>query len=379
MLKNNRLYKKALCCSLILCLVISTFAGCSSSKYDKTMFSYGGNDIPMKSVWVFTLDNINMYSQYYGNTFWDEEMSTDDDGNKIDLKESIIRESVDNVREVYTVLNKASDYDVKLTESDETDISDSVSEFKLMFGDLLKNTDITDDDLKIVFTDYTKYNKICDQVLEKYKNDIDEDDYKRKAYYDYALCQSTFDANGEEVKLSKKELKAQEDQMSKVYSALESGKKISDLSSKYPTDDSATITIGNDNKNNFDKEIIKQIKSLNKVGDYTEVFETDGYWHILVLTDLNDTEASEDAIDSAVTNRYYEEFITDLEKEYGEFNFSEDVDKTCIDTLLDLFSSKMFSAESSDSEKNSSSEVATSSEINDTDAEEQETEDKTNE
>lgn len=335
-------------------LASTSLTGCAlgtNGLYNKTMFTYVGMDVPMKSVWIEALNDIESSSQYYGNTLWDEKYAEDEDGNDITFKEAILQNTVSNVSEVYAFLSVKDKYDCELTDDEKQEVEDVVSDYKSQFKDQLEGTPITDEDLTEAFTNNYMATKIYEQMSEEYKKELDTTQYTRNTYYDFCIGKTGYDVSGSEINLTDEEIAKNKTAIENLRKQLVAGKSIDDVVESNTNDDimynSQQISIGKDNQSSYEDEVVKAASKLKKDGDFTKVIETDSYFHVIVAETLNDEDATDSAISLAVNDKIIEEFIGDLEDKRGELNYSKDVDKSCIEEILKLFTLETYTEDNS--------------------------------
>lgn len=364
---------------LTAALTCTSLTGCSlgtKGLYNRTMFTYVGMDVPMKSVWIETLTDIETSSQYYGNTLWDEKYSEDEEGNDITFKEAILQNAVSNVSEVYAFLSVKDKYDCELTDDEKKEVEDVVSDYKSQFKEQLDGTPITDDDLTEAFTNNYMATKIYEQMSEEYKKELDATQYSRNTYYDFCIGKTGYDVSGSEINLTDEEITNNKKAIEDLRKQLVAGKSIDDVIDANSNEDitysSQQISIGKDNQSNYEDEVVKAASKLKKDGDFTKVIETDSYFHVIVAEKLNDEDATDSAISLAVNDKIIDEFIGDLEDKRGELNYGKDVDKSCIEEILKLFTLDLYTEDDStdETEELDDVEVSTSTVSNSTSGEE---------
>lgn len=361
------------CLTAILACTSLTGCNLSTNVYNKTMFSYAGMKVPLKHVWLEALSDIDTSSQYYGNTMWDEKYAEDEEGNDITFKEAIVRNAVVNVSDVYAFLSVRDDYNCELTETEKAEIIDVVSDYKTQFKEQLESTNITEEDLTESFTNNYVATKIYEEMSEEYRKEMDTSQYARKTYFDFCIGKTGYAVDGSEVNLTDDEIAANKKVIQNIYNKLEKGESVDSILEVNTNSDilynSQEISIGKDNESSYEDKVVKAVSSLKKEGSFTEIIETDDYFHVLVAESLDDQDATEDAISLAINDKIIEEFLGSIEEEYGELDFDKDVDKSCVDEILKLFDMKVYSTDSTEETSEESSEVPVS---NSTSAEEEE-------
>ena len=113
---------------------VGMLTGCGSKTLDgtKTVATVDGTDIPLGVVSLYAREQQQrttaMYMSYMGSAdnIWDQ--TADEDSGET-YGDQAVTSSLESIEKMYILKEKASDYNVELTDEDETAIADAASQF----------------------------------------------------------------------------------------------------------------------------------------------------------------------------------------------------------------------------------------------------------
>ena len=189
---------------------VGMLSGCGSKDLDgtKTVATVDGTDIPLGVVSLYAREQqqqtTSMYLSYMGSAdnIWDQ--TADEDSGET-YGDQAVTSSLKSIEKMYILKEKASDYDVALTDDDETAIADAASGFMASNGeDTIKELGVTEDQVKTLLELQTIQKKIYDPVVAEGNITVSDDEANQTTFTYVSISTSGDDITDEE-KETKKE------------------------------------------------------------------------------------------------------------------------------------------------------------------------------
>ena len=169
-------------------LSVGMLTGCGSKTLDgtKTVATVDGTDIPLGIVSLYAREQqqqtTSMYLSYMGSAdnIWDQ--TADEDSGET-YGDQAVTSSLKSVEKMYVLKEKAADYDVKLTDDDETAIADAASQFMAANSeDTIKELGVTEDQVKTLLELQTIQKKIYDPVVAEGNITVSDDEANQTTF-----------------------------------------------------------------------------------------------------------------------------------------------------------------------------------------------------
>lgn len=321
-----RFGKKAIAIALVAMMTLTSFAGCGkkeTAKLDeKAVFMTVGDTKVSAGVAHFYIRyQQSLMETVFGtdNNKWQVVMESGE------TREEAIKDAImEQFQELYIIAEHAKDYEIELTDVELEYIESLADEFvEENSKDAQKKASAT----KEYAMEYMKLSMIVMKTKGAMKKDIDTDvdleeaKQKRVSYMVYSKVET--DAEGNETKLSDKEIKNQKKAAEEF---LEKAKANGNLNT-YATEQELgvkTLTFDSDTTTP-DKDFIKEVDSL-KENEFSGVIDTDSAYYVAQLESLYDVDATDQKMEEILEERGEERYTELLEKWKEETKITVDED-----------------------------------------------------
>ena len=189
---------------------VGMLTGCGSKTLDgtKTVATVDGTDIPLGVVSLYAREQQQrttaMYMSYMGSAdnIWDQ--TADEDSGET-YGDQAVTSSLESIEKMYILKEKASDYNVELTDEDETAIADAASQFMAANSEeTIKELAVTEDQVKTLLELQTIQKKMYDPIVAE-GNITVSDDEANQTTFTYVSISTSGDDVTDEDKETKKE------------------------------------------------------------------------------------------------------------------------------------------------------------------------------
>ncbi len=315
-----QLRKRAAMAAAAAALAATTITGCSGSlDTEAVVMTVGDEEVPLGVANFYARMTQAQYETYYlsmmssngmsmsAEDMWNQE--TDGKTTEETTKDGLL-ESLQNM---YLISQHAEDYGVTLTEEEEDAISEAAAQF---------DEDNTDDAKEAVSgykKDIEKYlelvtiqNKMDSPMKEGVDEEVSDEEAAQKAMDYVFFSYTTTDESGNSVPLSDDEKTALQTTAKKLSERVKAGEDMADVAEESSatvqeaTFDAETTT--------YDADLIAAADALEKVGDVTDVIETDNGLYVAQLTSLLDRDATDAKKEQIVEERKQDQYNSLLEQ-----------------------------------------------------------------
>ncbi|MCR5416883.1 MAG: peptidyl-prolyl cis-trans isomerase [Pseudobutyrivibrio sp.] len=240
---------------------------------------------------------------YYGESMWTTDMSGSGSTFQDDTKDGIL----DDMEEQYLCKLHAADYDIALTDEQNTAIADAAAQFiKDNPEDTLEVMGATEEYVK-QFLEYRTYNNLVQSaVKEEGKSEYKEDEYWMRTF-SYVLVDTTGAKaeDGTVTEYTDEELAGLKEQAETIAAADDFDAAVTDAGLTAQT---YSYLKGEEEDETMDMSIIEAAEKMSE-GDVSDVIEIDGVGYYVIRLDADhDEEASETKLDS-LTDEYYNDIL----------------------------------------------------------------------
>lgn len=311
-----RFGKKAAVLTAAGVLAAMSITGCSSSiDTDEVVATVGDEDITMGVANFYARMMQGQYETYYaqlmgttGEDMWAQEVS---DG--VTMEESMKDSVMTTLQNMYLISQHASEYEISLTEDEQTAIEEAAQQFDA------DNTDEAKEAVSGYRQDTEKYlelatiqNKMIPKMQEGVNEEVSDEEAAQKAMQYLFFSYTTTDEEGNSVDLSDEEKATQKTNAQSLVDRVRGGEDIETVASELGvtvntlTFDSETTSPNTD--------LIAAADALENEGDVTDLIETDSGIYVGRLTSLLDREATDQEKENIISERQNEQYNSLLEE-----------------------------------------------------------------
>ena len=289
--------------------------GCGSKTLDgtKTVATIDGTDIPLGIVSLYARQQQEqttaMYLSFMGSAdnIWD---TSDDSGET--YGEQAVDSSLKAVELMYLLKEKAADYNVEITDDEETAIADAASQFMSDNSEeTIKELGVTEDQVKTLLELRTIQQKTHDSIVAEGNITVSDDEANQSSFTYVSISPSGDDITDDE-KAEKKE-QAQEilDKMKEDPTA-----DMSEVAKE--VDDSYSAVQGNftvkesddEDSSAYPEEVLTVLRGLTEGEVASDIIETDTGYYVVRLDKVLDEDATaskRESLKSSKEEDYYTE------------------------------------------------------------------------
>ena len=311
-----RFGKKAAVLTAAGVLAAMSITGCSSSiDTDEVVATVGDEDITMGVANFYARMMQGQYETYYaqlmgttGEDMWAQEVS---DG--VTMEESMKDSVMTTLQNMYLISQHASEYEISLTEEEQTAIEEAAQQFDA------DNTDEAKEAVSGYRQDIEKYlelatiqNKMIPKMQEGVNEEVSDEEAAQKAMQYLFFSYTTTDEEGNSVDLSDEEKATQKTNAQSLVDRVRGGEDIETVASELGvtvntlTFDSETTSPNTD--------LIAAADALENEGAVTDLIETDSGIYVGRLTSLLDREATDQEKENIISERQNEQYNSLLEE-----------------------------------------------------------------
>ena len=293
--------------------------GCGSKTLDgtKTVATIDGTDIPLGIVSLYARQQQEqttaMYLSFMGSAdnIWD---TSDDSGET--YGEQAVDSSLKAVELMYLLKEKAADYNVEITDDEETAIADAASQFMSDNSEeTIKELGVTEDQVKTLLELRTIQQKTHDSIVAEGNITVSDDEANQSSFTYVSISTSGDDITDDE-KAEKKEQaqeildKMKEDptaDMSEVakevddsYSAVQGNFTVKESDDEGEDEDSSA----------YPEEVLTVLRGLTEGEVASDIIETDTGYYVVRLDKVLDEDATaskRESLQSSKEEDYYTE------------------------------------------------------------------------
>ena len=292
--------------------------GCGSKTLDgtKTVATIDGTEIPLGIVSLYARQQQEqttaMYLSFMGSAdnIWD---TSDDSGET--YGEQAVDSSLKAVELMYLLKEKAADYNVEITDDEETAIADAASQFMSDNSEeTIKELGVTEDQVKTLLELRTIQQKIHDSIVAEGNITVSDDEANQSSFTYVSISTSGDDITDDE-KAEKKE-QAQEilDKMKEDPTAdmSEVAKEVDDSYSAVQGNFTAKENDDDEDEDSsaYPEEVLTVLRGLTEGEVASDIIETDTGYYVVRLDKVLDEDATaskRESLQSSKEEDYYTE------------------------------------------------------------------------
>ena len=298
---------------------VGMLTGCGSKTLDgtKTVATVDGTDIPLGVVSLYAREQqqqtTSMYLSFMGSAdnIWDQ--TADEDSGET-YGDQAVTSSLESIEKMYILKEKAADYNIELTDDDETAIADAASQFMAANSeDTIKELGVTEDQVKTLLELQTIQKKMYDPVVAEGNITVSDDEANQTTFTYVSISTSGDDVTDEDKETKKEQAQEILDKMKEDPTAdmSEVAKNVDDSYSA--VQGNFTTKEGEDDEEDstgaaYPDEVLSVLRGLKDGEVADDIIETDTGYYVVRLDKINDEDATaskRESLQNSKESTYY--------------------------------------------------------------------------
>ena len=311
-----RLGKRAAAVTAAGVLAAVSVTGCSGSiDTDAVVATVGDEEITLGVANFYARLTQGEYETYYASMMgmtaedmWAQEYDED-----TTFEEQIKDSVMESLEDMYVLSQHAADYDIALTEEEESAISDAAEQFEA------DNTDAAKEavsgykkDIEKVLELVTIQNKMDSAMKEGVDEEVSDEEAAQKSMQYVLFSYTTTDDSGNSTELTDEEKEELKTTGQSLADRTAAGEEFATVAEELGAE-AQTATFDSESTSP-NEDLIAAADALQNEGDVTELVETDSGIYVAELTSLLDREATDAEKESIVEQRRQDQFDSLLEE-----------------------------------------------------------------
>lgn len=311
-----RLGKRAAAVTAAGVLAAVSVTGCSGSiDTDAVVATVGDEEITLGVANFYARLTQGEYETYYASMMgmtaedmWAQEYDED-----TTFEEQIKDSVMESLEDMYVLSQHAADYDIALTEEEESAISDAAEQFEA------DNTDAAKEavsgykkDIEKVLELVTIQNKMDSAMKEGVDEEVSDEEAAQKSMQYVLFSYTTTDDSGNSTELTDEEKEELKTTAQSLADRTAAGEEFATVAEELGAE-AQTATFDSESTSP-NEDLIAAADALQNEGDVTELVETDSGIYVAELTSLLDREATDAEKESIVEQRRQDQFDSLLEE-----------------------------------------------------------------
>lgn len=311
-----RLGKRAAAVTAAGVLAAVSVTGCSGSiDTDAVVATVGDEEITLGVANFYARLTQGEYETYYASMMgmtaedmWAQEYDED-----TTFEEQIKDSVMESLEDMYVLSQHAADYDIALTEEEESAISDAAEQFEA------DNTDAAKEavsgykkDIEKVLELVTIQNKMDSAMKEGVDEEVSDEEAAQKSMQYVLFSYTTTDDSGNSTELTDEEKEELKTTAQSLADRTAAGEEFATVAEELGAE--AQTTTFDSESTSPNEDLIAAADALQNEGDVTELVETDSGIYVAELTSLLDREATDAEKESIVEQRRQDQYDSLLEE-----------------------------------------------------------------
>ena len=311
-----RLGKRAAAVTAAGVLAAVSVTGCSGSiDTDAVVATVGDEEITLGVANFYARLTQGEYETYYASMMgmtaedmWAQEYDED-----TTFEEQIKDSVMESLEDMYVLSQHAADYDIALTEEEESAISDAAEQFEA------DNTDAAKEavsgykkDIEKVLELVTIQNKMDSAMKEGVDEEVSDEEAAQKSMQYVLFSYTTTDDSGNSTELTDEEKEELKTTAQSLADRTAAGEEFATVAEELGAE-AQTATFDSESTSP-NEDLIAAADALQNEGDVTELVEADSGIYVAELTSLLDREATDAEKESIVEQRRQDQFDSLLEE-----------------------------------------------------------------
>ena len=342
----KKVIKRTAVTALTGIMAAGMLTGCGDKAVDgtQTVATVDGTEVPMGILSLMARENQAqteaMYASFMGGggstgsfSIWEQ----DAEKGKT-YGEQAVEQTLKDLELMYIMKEKAADYNVEVTEDDQTAIAEAASQFiSANTEDTLKDLAVTEDQVKTYLELETYKQRIHDPLVADVDTNVSDEEAQQSSFTYVSI--STADLSDDEIKTKKEDAQKILDAMTKdptadmsetaqsvdkSYSALTGSFDANAQDSDDKEDEDASAS-------SYPDEVLDVLRTLNDGEVGPDVIETDSAYYVVRLDKKNDETATKNKKESIINTRKDNLYTKTTDKWLEDADIT--VDKKVLKTL----------------------------------------------
>lgn len=340
----KKVIKRTAVTALTGIMAAGMLTGCGDKAVDgtQTVATVDGTEVPMGILSLMARENQAqteaMYASFMGGSTGSFSIWEQDAEKGKTYGEQAVEQTLKDLELMYIMKEKAADYNIEVTEDDQTAIAEAASQFmSANTEDTLKDLAVTEDQVKTYLELETYKQRIHDPLVADVDTNVSDEEAQQSSFTYVSI--STADLSDDEIKTKKEDAQKILDAMTKdptadmsetaqsvdkSYSALTGSfdANVQDSDDKEDEDASAS---------SYPDEVLDVLRTLNDGEVGPDVIETDSAYYVVRLDKKNDETATENKKESIISTRKDNLYTETTDKWLKDADIT--VDKKVLKTL----------------------------------------------
>lgn len=338
--------------SITLIIVFSfVFLLCACEKSEKKdeknetiVFEYGDAKVSKGEVYIYVKTIKERYEMQYGVEVWD--MILPDMEEEMTMEDMTRQEVIEEIVKVKTLVKKANEYDVRLSETEEAQITaDAENFYELLTDDNINQMELNFDIVHHVMEENLIAGKVEEAILFEEPIEISDEEARRTRFFDMFFPCYKKDAAGNIVEYSDEEKEIQYKNALNACSTLgtavldenEVGEDIEKLSEYFRlTEAGERIMSPEEIQETYGAEVTAYLYEM-KDGEYSSVITTEYGYHVFEMIELTDQKATaeqKEIMTEEAKSQFLQKKIENWKKSIDDdFSFPDSVNMELYDSI----------------------------------------------
>lgn len=313
----KKVIKRTAVTALTGIMAAGMLTGCGDKAVDgtQTVATVDGTEVPMGILSLMARENQAqteaMYASFMGGSTGSFSIWEQDAEKGKTYGEQAVEQTLKDLELMYIMKEKAADYNVEVTEDDQTAIAEAASQFmSANTEDTLKDLAVTEDQVKTYLELETYKQRIHDPLVADVDTNVSDEEAQQSSFTYVSI--STADLSDDEIKQKKENAQKILDDLNAAgadgdfneiakavddsYSAVNGTFAANEDAQKEEDSDSSSTS-------NYPDEVMKVLRTLKDGEIGPDVIETDTAYYVVRLDKVNDEEATETKKESIISTR----------------------------------------------------------------------------
>ena len=312
----KKVIKRTAVTALTGIMAAGMLTGCGDKAVDgtQTVATVDGTEVPMGILSLMARENQAqteaMYASFMGGSTGSFSIWEQDAEKGKTYGEQAVEQTLKDLELMYIMKEKAADYNIEVTEDDQTAIAEAASQFmSANTEDTLKDLAVTEDQVKTYLELETYKQRIHDPLVADVDTNVSDEEAQQSSFTYVSI--STADLSDDEIKTKKEDAQKILDAMTKDPTAdmSETAQSV-DKSYSSPTGSFDANEQDSDDKEDEDAsassypdEVLDVLRTLNDGEVGPDVIETDSAYYVVRLDKKNDETATKNKKESIINTR----------------------------------------------------------------------------
>ena len=340
----KKVIKRTAVTALTGIMAAGMLTGCGDKAVDgtQTVATVDGTEVPMGILSLMARENQAqteaMYASFMGGSTGSFSIWEQDAEKGKTYGEQAVEQTLKDLELMYIMKEKAADYNIEVTEDDQTAIAEAASQFmSANTEDTLKDLAVTEDQVKTYLELETYKQRIHDPLVADVDTNVSDEEAQQSSFTYVSI--STADLSDDEIKTKKEDAQKILDAMTKDPTAdmSETAQSVDKSYSALTGSFDANVQDSDDEEDedasssSYPDEVLDVLRTLNDGEVGPDVIETDSAYYVVRLDKKNDETATKNKKESIINTRKDNLYTKTTDKWLEDADIT--VDKKVLKTL----------------------------------------------